>query len=222
MKSNGGTPSPRLPLTRERVLRAAVDVADRAGLGALTMRRLGAELGVEAMSLYKHVANKEEILDGIVELVIGEIEITSDGADWKEVMRERANSARRVLARHSWAIGLFEARGVMGPTVMHYVDAILGILRSAGFSTEDAAHAFWVLDSYVYGHVIQEASLSASTPEDVTRSAGSLLEASIAADHPHVVEAAQDAMRSDYSLDREFEFGLELILDALEGHRGRR
>ncbi|MDH4346421.1 MAG: TetR family transcriptional regulator, partial [Thermoleophilia bacterium] len=113
--------SPRRPLTKERVLRAAVELADRDGLGALTMRRLGSELGVEAMSLYKHVANKEEILDGIVELVVGEIEIPSEGADWKEAMRRRAISAREVLNRHSWAIGLLEARGSMGPTALRYL-----------------------------------------------------------------------------------------------------
>jgi len=158
--------SPRLPLSKERILQVAVDVSDRDGLAALTMRRLGAELGVEAMSLYKHVANKEEILDGIVELVVGEIEIPSDGAAWKEAMRRRAISAREVLSRHSWAIGLLEARGSKGHTALRYLDAILGNLRSAGFSIEDAAHAFWLLDSYVYGHVIQESSLPMSTSEE--------------------------------------------------------
>ncbi len=124
----------RTPLTKARVLQAAVDLADREGLGALTMRRLGAELGVEAMSLYKHVANKEAILDGIVELVIGEIEVPTDGTDWKQAMRHRAVSARQVLSRHSWAIGLLEARGSTGPNALHYVDSILGNLRTAGFS----------------------------------------------------------------------------------------
>ena len=154
--------SPRPPLTRERVFQAAVDLADRDGLGALTMRRLGAELGVEAMSLYKHVANKEEILDGIVEVVVGEIETPREGADWKEAMRRRAISAREVLGRHSWAIGLLEARGSTGPKALRYLDAILGNLRSAGFSIENAVHAFWLLDSFVYGQVIQETSLPIS------------------------------------------------------------
>ena len=124
------------------------------------MRRLGAELGVEAMSLYKHVANKEEILDGVVELVVGEIAIPGEGSHWKDAMRQRAISAREVLASHSWAIGLLETRGSMGPAAMRYLDAILGNLRSAGFTIENAVHAFWLLDSYVYGHVIQETTLS--------------------------------------------------------------
>ncbi len=160
----------RPPLTPARVLQAAVDLADREGLGALTMRRLGAELGVEAMSLYKHVANKEAILDGIVELVVGEIEVPTDGADWKQAMRRRAVSARQVLSRHSWAIGLLEARGSTGPNALHYVDAILGNLRTAGFSITLAAHAFWLLDSYVYGHVIQETSLPFTSSEEMTQS----------------------------------------------------
>ena len=208
--------SPRPPLTRERVLQAAVDLADRDGLGALTMRRLGAELGVEAMSLYKHIANKQEILDGIVELVVGEIEIPSDGADWKDAMRRRAISARQVLSRHSWAIGLLESRGATGPTKLRYLDAILGNLRSAGFSIENAAHAFWLLDSYVYGHVIQETSLPLSTSEEMTGSAGSNLEETTMDEYPHLVEIAEHALRSGYSFDGEFGFGLDLILDALE------
>jgi len=203
--------SPRLPLSKERILQVAVDVSDRDGLAALTMRRLGAELGVEAMSLYKHVANKEEILDGIVELVVGEIEIPSDGAAWKEAMRRRAISAREVLSRHSWAIGLLEARGSKGHTALRYLDAILGNLRSAGFSIENAAHAFWLLDSYVYGHVIQESSLPMSTSEEAPTK--SMLEPITMNDYPHLVEVY--ALSAAFSLDGEFEFGLDLILNAL-------
>ena len=205
--------SPRPPLTKERIYQAAVDLADRDGLDALTMRRLGAELGVEAMSLYKHVANKEEILDEMVELVVGEIEIPSDGADWKEGMRRRATSAREVLSHHSWAIGLVEARGSTGPTALRYVDAILGNLRSAGFSVTNAAHAFWILDSYVYGHVIQETSMPLRGSEEMPESTGSILEKSTINDHPHLSEIG--ALRSEFSFDSEFEFGLDLILDAL-------
>jgi AcrR family transcriptional regulator len=180
------------------------------------MRRLGAELGVEAMSLYKHVTNKEEILDGSVELVIGEIEIPNEGADWKGAMRRRATSAREVLSRHSWAIGLLEARGSTGPTALRYVDAILGNLRSAGFSIENAVHAFWLLDSFVYGQVIQEISLPISTSEEMTESTGAILEQITAEHYPHLVEVGEHARRSEYSVDREFEFGLDLILDALD------
>jgi AcrR family transcriptional regulator len=207
---------PRPRLTRERVLQAAVDLADRDGLGALTMRRLGAELGVEAMSLYKHVANKEEILDGILELVVGEIEVPSEGGDWKEAMRRRAISARTVLGRHSWAIGLLEARGTSGRAALRYLDAILGNLRSAGFSVENAVHAFWLLDCHVYGHVIQETSIAANTSDEVTASARSIVERISPDEYPHLVEAGEHALAFGSSLDGEFEFGLELILDALE------
>jgi len=208
---------PRPRLTKDRVLRAAVELADTNGLGALTMRRLGSELGVEAMSLYKHVANKEAILDGVVELLVGQIEIPSARAEWKQAMWRRALSAREVLAGHSWAIGLLETRGSMGPSTMRYVDAILGNLRSAGFSIENAVHAFWVLDSYVYGHVLQETSLSPRSPDlPAADSRASDLEQAMLAEYPHLAELQEHAQGSRYSVDREFRYGLELILDALE------
>ena len=150
----------RVPLSKERILQAAIDVADREGLQALTMRRLGAELGVEAMAVYKHVSGKDDILDGMVELVVSLIEAPGHGMDWRDAMRRRAMSARDVLTRHSWAIGLLDSRRSMGPNQLRYVDSILGSLRSAGFSIDDAAHAFSLLDSYVYGHVVQEMSRS--------------------------------------------------------------
>jgi len=179
------------------------------------MRRLGAELGVEAMSLYKHVSNKEEILDGIVELVVGGIEIPHEEAAWREAMRRRAISARDVLSRHSWAIGLLEARGAKGPTALRYLNAVLGNLRSAGFSIENAVHAFWVLDSFVYGQVIQEASLPISSSAEVTEATGSIVEQITTDEYPHLLEIGEHALRSEYSVDIEFEFGLDLILDAL-------
>jgi AcrR family transcriptional regulator len=206
---------PRPPLSKERVLRAAVDLADREGLGALTMRRLGAELGFEAMSLYKHIANKEEILDGMVEHVIGEIEIPAEGAEWKEAMRRRAISARKVLSRHSWAIGLMEAGVSPGPTTLRYRDAIIGNLRSAGFSMENAAHAFSLLDSYVYGQVIQEISLS----RGMTDTAASTLDQTAMNEYPHLVAMYEHALTFEFTFDGEFEFGLDLILDGLERHR---
>ena len=208
--------SARPPLTKGRVLQAAVDLADREGLGALTMRRLGAELGVEAMSLYKHVVNKEEILDGIVELVIAEIEIPSERVAWKEAMKRRALSARDVFSRHSWAVGLLGARDSLGPDALRYLDAILGNLRSAGFSIENAAHAFWLLDCYVYGQVIQETNLPFSTSREMTELGGSILEQITTNEYPHLVEIGEHAMRTEYSFDNEFEFGLDLILDALD------
>ncbi len=217
MKSEAN--APRQPLTKERVLQAAVDVADRDGLGALTMRRLGTELGFEAMAIYKHVANKEEILEGMLELVIGRIEIPEEGADWKDAMRRRAISAREVLTRHSWAIGLLEAGTATGPTSLRYFNAILGNLRSAGFPMEHAAHAFSLLDSYVYGQVIQEISLSFDTSEEATETARSTLEQTTMDDYPHLAAMYQHALTYRYSFDDEFEFGLDLILDGLERNR---
>jgi len=210
-------PRPRTPLSKGRVLDAAVALADRKGLGAVTMRRLGAELGFEAMALYKHIANKEEILDGMVELVIGEIEIPAEGAEWKEAMRRRAISAREVLSRHSWAIGLLEARDSRGPAVLRYLNAVLGNLRSAGFSMENAAHAFSLLDSYVYGQVIQETSWPASTPEE--SSASPTLDPDTMVEYPHLVAMYEHATTFGYTFDGEFEFGLDLILEGLERHR---
>jgi AcrR family transcriptional regulator len=203
------------------VLRAAVALADRHGVDALTMRRLGGKLGVEAMALYKHVANKDEILDGIAELVVGEIEIPVPGSEWRTAMRQRAISARRVLKRHPWAIGLMESRGSSGPATLRYVEAVLATLRDGGFSVKMAVHAFWLLDSYVYGHVIQEISLPIGTSEQSSPSAGQMLDQPDIGDYPHLAEVAAEAVASGYDIDREFEFGLDLVLDALEGIRTR-
>ncbi len=213
------TNTPRQPLTRERILQAAVDVADRDGLGALTMRRLGKDLGFEAMAIYKHVANKEEILEGMLEQVVGRIEIPEEDADWKDAMRRRAVSAREVLARHSWAIGLLEAGTATSPTAMRYLNAILGNLRSAGFPMEYVAHAFWVLDCYVYGQVIQEISLPFEDSVETTETSSATLDQSLMNDYPHLVAMYEHTLTYKYSFDGEFEFGLDLILDGLERHR---
>jgi AcrR family transcriptional regulator len=208
----------RSPLTKDRILGAAVELADREGLGALTMRRLGVELGFEAMSLYKHVANKEEILDGMVELIVGQIEIPDPGADWREAMRQRAISAREVLSRHSWAIGLLEAGSATGPNTLRYRDAILGNLGSAGFSMENAAHAFWLLDCYVYGQVIQEVSFS--TSEEMTDTVATTPDQTAMSEYRHLAAMYEFALTFGFSFDSEFLFGLDLILDGLEGLRG--
>jgi AcrR family transcriptional regulator len=203
------------------VLRAAVALADRSGIGSLTMRRLGRELGVEAMSLYKHVAGKNEILGGIVDLVVAEIEIPTPGSDWKAAMRRRAMSARHVLGRHPWAIGLLESRGSAGPTVLRYLDGVLASLRAGGFSVEAAVHAFWVLDSYVYGHVIQETSLPFHTSQELAGSTGAVLEHLPAGEYPHITELATRHVMggAGFDYDTEFEFGLTLVLDALDAVR---
>jgi AcrR family transcriptional regulator len=138
--------------------------ADRAGIGALTIRSLARELGVKPMSLYHHVAGKGEILDGIVDLVFSEIDLPAPGGDWQAEMRRRAASARRALGRHRWAIGLLESRANPGPATLRHHDATIGTLRAAGFSVAATAHAYALLDSYVYGFALQEASLPFSPP----------------------------------------------------------
>jgi AcrR family transcriptional regulator len=222
MATRTDEPGPRRPLTKERVLRAAVALADASGIGSLTMRRLGRRLGVEAMALYKHVANKEEILDGIVDLVVAEIELPEPGSEWKAAMRRRAISARDVLARHAWAVGLLESRASFGPAALRYSDTIIGSLRSAGFSVDMAGRAFWLLDSYIYGHIVQEQSVPFDTVEEIAASAEAMADSVSAEEYPHLVEmAAAYGARGDYHVRDEFEFGLDLILDALDPLRGR-
>src|ERR1039457_5880231 len=149
----------RIPLSRERILRAAVAFADEHGIVALSMRKLGEALGVEAMSLYNHVANKEELLDGMVNNVFSEIELPSSADGWKKAMRQRATSTRRALSRHPWAIALMQSRVKSGPATLRHHDAVIGTLRDAGFSIVMTAHAFALIDSYIYGFAQQEASL---------------------------------------------------------------
>ena len=182
------------------------------------MRRLGSELGFEAMAVYKHVANKEEILEGMLDLVIGKIEIPEEGAGWREAMRRRAVSARKVLTRHSWAIGLLETGTSRGPTALRYLNAILGNLQSAGFVMEHAAHAFWLLDCYVYGQVIQEISPSFNTSQELPDPAPATPDQTAMDEYPHLAAMYQHALTHRYSYESEFEFGLDLILEGLERH----
>ncbi|HEY6276439.1 MAG TPA: TetR/AcrR family transcriptional regulator [Streptosporangiaceae bacterium] len=204
----------RVPLSRERVLRGAVAVADAGGIGALTMRSLAHELGVRPMSLYYYVAGKAEILDGIVDLVFSEIDLPSPGGDWKSQMRRRAVSARRALRRHPWAIGLMESRADPGPATLRHHDATLGTLRGAGFSVAMTAHAYALLDSYIYGFALQEASLPFN-PETVTEATEAIM-AQFADEYPHLTEMATDhILQPGYDFGDEFEIGLGVILDAL-------
>src|SRR5438132_6001472 len=141
----------RTALSRERVLDAAITLADREGIAELSMRKLGQEVGVEAMSLYNHVRNKEELLNGMIDTVFGEIDRRAANAEWSAAMRQRAISARQALKRHPWAVGLMESRAQPGPATLRHHDSVLRNLRTAGFSVELAAHAYSVLDSYIYG-----------------------------------------------------------------------
>jgi AcrR family transcriptional regulator len=207
----------REPLSRDRVLRAAVRVADAGGLTGLTIRSLAQELGVKPMSVYYYVANKDEILDGIVDIVFSEIELPTIGGDWRGEMRRRASSARRVLRRHPWAIGLLESRTSPGPATLRHHDAVLGTLRAAGFSRELTAHAYALIDSYTYGFALQEAGLPFEGPETVGEVAEPIMERFATGDYPHMVEMASEYyFKPGYDFGDEFEFGLLLILDGLE------
>ena len=211
---------PRIPLSRERVLRVAVAFADESGIASLTMRKLGEALGVEAMSLYNHVANKDELLDGMVDLVFSEIDLPSGGADWKTAMRERAVSARHALSRHPWAIGLMESRTSPGPATLRHHDRVIGSVRDAGFSIEMAAHAFSVLDSYIYGFALQEASLPFDSAEETAEVAQMILAQFPRDEYPHLAElTVEHVLQPGYDYGNEYEFGLDLILDGLEGAR---
>jgi len=202
-------------LTRERVLRGAMSLADAGGIGALTIRSLAQELGVKPMSVYHHVANKEEILDGIIDLVFAEIELPAAG-DWRTRIGARAHSARRVLGRHRWAIGLMESRSSPGPATLRHHDAVIGVLRGAGFSVEQTAHAYALLDSYIYGFALQEASLPFEGPEAAADVAEEIMAGYGGDSYPHLTELATDyVLRPGYDFGDEFDFGLELILDAL-------
>ncbi len=209
---------PRLPLSRERVLGAAVAFADENGIASLSMRKLGEALGVEAMSLYNHVANKDQLLDGMVDLVFGEIDLPGGGADWKMAMRERAESARQALRRHPWAIALMSTRTSPGPATLRHHNAVIGSLREAGFSIEMAAHAFSALDSYIYGFALQEATLPLGETEEETIEVAQMMMAQVPADvYPHLTEfTVEHVLQPGYDYGDEFGFGLGLILDGLE------
>ncbi|HZX39091.1 MAG TPA: TetR/AcrR family transcriptional regulator [Streptomyces sp.] len=209
--------APRTPLSRERVLHAAVSLADESGLEALSMRKLGEAVGVEAMSLYSHVANKDDLLDGMIDVVFGEIDLPSGEDDWKTAMRQRAISVRRTLSRHRWAIGLMESRTSPGPATLRHHDTVIGCLRNAGFSVELTAHAFSALDSYIYGFALQERSLPFDTPDETAELAQAILTQFGPDDYPHLAELTTErVLRPGYDYGDEFEFGLDLILDGLE------
>ncbi|HUH08769.1 MAG TPA: TetR/AcrR family transcriptional regulator [Egibacteraceae bacterium] len=210
----------RVQLSRQRVLAAAVSMADNHGLETLSMRGLARELGAGAMSLYYHVASKDDLLDAMIDVVFGEIDLPPTDCDWKAAIRQRALSARHVLARHPWAIGLMESRANPGPANVRHHEAVLATLRQAGFSVVMATHAYWILDSYLYGFALQETSLPFATPEELAEMTSDVYLPQIPADeYPYLNEAATDLIEAGYDHTSEFAFGLDLILDALEGLR---
>jgi AcrR family transcriptional regulator len=206
----------RVPLSRERVLRGAVALADAGGVSSLTMRSLAQHLGVKPMALYYHVANKSAIIDGIVDLVFSEIELPSSDDDWRTGMERRARSARQVLRRHPWAIDLLQSRTAPGPATLRHHDAIIGGLRRAGFSVAMTAHAYALLDSYIYGFALSEATLPINGPESVAEVAGSMMQEYDTEAYPHLLEFSMEhILKPDYDFGSEFEFGLDVILDGL-------
>jgi AcrR family transcriptional regulator len=212
----------RKPLSRKRVLRAAMAHADRLGLDELSMRKLAEVLGVAPMALYRHIANKDDLIDAMIDVVFTEIELPVRDADWRTAMRQRALSVRDALERHRWAIGLMESRLHPGPANLLHHDAVLGNLRAAGFSVEMAAHAYSVLDSYVYGFALTKLNLPFENGRgDVPEMAESMLEPFPANTYPNLVEfITEHAMKPGYQYDEEFEYGLDLILDGLATAQG--
>jgi len=207
----------REPLSRDKVLRSAMAVADAGGLETLTMRTLGHELGVGPMALYRHVANKDDMVDGIVDLVFDEIGPPSPAADWRASMRERAISVRDALMRHRWAIGLLESRRNPGPANLRHHDAVIGNLLAAGFDMAMAAHAYSLLDAYIYGFALTKMNLPFESTSDIAEVAQTMLEPFPLNAYPNLAAfITEHAMKPGYDFGDEFEYGLDVILDGLE------
>jgi len=215
-RESAGQPGARLPLNRDRILAAAVEIADERGVAAITMRAVASRLGVEAMSLYNHVANKDDILDGMADLVANQFDLPQDADTWREAMRRRAVSAHQVFGRHPWAPMLFDSRESSGPARLHYFDWVLGTLMTAGFSVDGAGRAFSLLDSYVYGFGIQQFNVSASGDASAEEMAEAILASIPRDEYPYLHQMAVHAMRVGYDAEADFGFGLEIILDGLE------
>jgi AcrR family transcriptional regulator len=210
----------RIPLSRDRVMRAAIDLADAGGIESLTMRRLAQELGVEAMTLYYHVANKDEILNGLVDMVVGEMELPPAGADWKRSLRTAAISAYEVLVRHPWAASLVLSGPGISPARLRHMDAILGTLRNAGFSPEMTDHAYHALDSHIMGFALWVVGMNLGSDENLAALAKDFLQELSREDLPHLAEHIEQHLKPrDPDDEGEFAFGLDLILDGLERAR---
>ncbi|WP_137843115.1 TetR/AcrR family transcriptional regulator [Microbacterium sp. 2FI] len=209
--------APGAGLSKQRVVAEAIRLADGEGVDALTMRRLADALGAGAMSLYHYVASKDELLDAMIDIVFDEIELPPDGTEWQSAMRRRAASARQVLARHPWAIGLMESRTSPGPANLRYHEAVTACLRRAGFSVVMATHANWLLDSYVYGFALQEASLPFDTADEFADMAEDVYLPQLPPDEfPYLNESAAALVAAGFDPAEQFIFGLDLVLDALE------
>ena len=204
-------------LSKQRVVVEAIRLADREGVDGLSMRRLAGALGAGAMSLYHYVANKEELLDAMIDVVFEQIELPPEDTDWQTAMRQRSASARQVLARHPWANGLMESRTSPGPAHLRHREAVTACLRRAGFPVLMATHANWLLDSYLYGYALQEASLPFDTADQFADMAEDVYLPQLPADEfPYLNESAAALVAAGYDPAEEFLFGLDLVLTALE------
>jgi AcrR family transcriptional regulator len=212
----------RSPLSRDRILRAAIVVADERGISAVTMRAVASALGVEAMSLYNHIANKDDMLDGMIDLVVEEITLPEDTGDWRDAMRCRAVLAHEAFTRHPWAPALIDSRETSGPARLRYLDWVLGVLVRAGFTLVSAGRCFSVLDSYVYGFGRQQSNASAeesgAAEASAEEMAAAFMEAIPPDQYPYLHDMTLRVMGDGWDADASFRFGLEIVLDGLE-HR---
>jgi len=206
----------RAPLNRSLVLETALRLSDAGGLASLTMRRLGQALGVEAMALYYWFANKDQIVDGLVDLVFAEIDLPAADGHWKVAMRRRAVSLRDVLLRHRWAIGLMESRRNGGPANLRHHDAVIGSLRAGGMDIAMTAHAYALIDAYVYGFALTKLTLPFATAEEIADVAAGMRQSADLSQYPHLVEMIGHALAPDYDYGDEFTYGLDAILESLE------
>jgi len=211
-----GKPRSRLPLSRDQIVITAMEIADQRGVAAVTMREVASRLGVEAMSLYNHVANKNDILDGMVDAVADQFDLPQDIEDWREAMRRRAISARRVFGLHPWAPLLMDSRESSGSSALRYFDWVLGTLMRAGFSMDAAAHAFSLIDSYVYGFGIQQSNFSSGGDAPPEERAEAVFDLIPEEQYPYLRRMAAHAMKVGYDAEADFDFGLDIILDGLE------
>jgi len=209
--------STRPVLTRERIIEGAVALADANGVEALTIRKLAIELDVKPMTIYHHIPSKEAIIDGMVDRVFNEIDLPPTDTDWKTAMRQRSASARDVLARHPWAAPLMESRTTPGPATLRHHDAVLGCLRGGGLSIHMTAHAYALIDAFVYGFALQEASLPATAGGEMADLAQSINAAMPVGEYPNLIElTTEHVLQPGYDFGREFDFGLDLILEGLD------
>jgi AcrR family transcriptional regulator len=207
----------RPALNRQRVVQAAIQHADSAGLDALTMRQVAGMLEVAPMSLYRHISSRDDLIDAMIDVLFSEIALPLGSAHWKTAMRDRALSLRDLLARHRWAIGLMESRRRPGPSNLRHHDAVIGKLRSAGFDIAMVAHAYSLLDGYIYGYALTKMNIPFETTDEKTAMAQDMFEPFPANDYPNLAEFVTDhVMKPGYDYGEEFEYGLDLILSGLE------